>query len=234
MKSQLIFFAILLSSVAQAHILIDRVSRQTLNNATNDDIKFTQPNKANPVLPDNPGPCGGAAYNTRMPNPLQFTVGQTIAIEVNETINHPGRFIVQFSPANDTGYWAPQNQLAVIEDLQNRARTPVNITLPNTPCTNCTLRVLQEMDDQPGEFYVHCVDIILNQVAATPPISPAPPDVSVLSTANEKSLGTASFGGCSLFSSSNKSKSASMPWWMSLVFLPVIFTFVFLSNKGDK
>ncbi|MCB0367140.1 MAG: lytic polysaccharide monooxygenase [Bdellovibrionaceae bacterium] len=112
-------------------------------------------------------PCGGVA---RGANPLQLTAGSTINFTWDETINHPGRFLVQFSLQNDQGFSLAQNELLRKEDTQNRGSHNESVRLPNVTCDRCTLRLVQVMSDQPGQLYVQCVDIRL--VAATGPTPP--------------------------------------------------------------
>jgi hypothetical protein len=173
---------------ANAHIRISPVGRM----GTSDAVKFIQNNRTNPTVADNPGPC--ANFRTRMATPLQLTPGQTFTFSVQETINHPGRFYVQFSPANDTGFWLPANQLALVQDPSNRATTPVSFTVPNVITNTATIRVLQEMDDQPGEFYVHCVDVNISTAATPAPTPPGAGSESSLSTSKE--FVKPGFGGC--------------------------------------
>ncbi|MBK9323487.1 MAG: hypothetical protein IPM97_11200 [Bdellovibrionaceae bacterium] len=165
---------VLIVGEAEAHIRITPVGRM----GTSDAVKFIQRNRLNPALaPDSPGPC--ANFTTRMTTPLQLNAGQQFSFVIQETINHPGRFYVQYSPANDSNFWLAANQLALVQDTQNNGTTTVTFTVPNVSTTNtATIRVLQEMDEQPGEYYVHCVDVnILNNSSTTPSPVPTPPIV---------------------------------------------------------
>ncbi len=188
------FLFLIVSISAEAHI---RLNAPLGRMGTRDDAKFTQPNAANPTVPDNPGVC--AAYNTVMPARLQYTAGQTVNIAIAETINHPGRFIVQFSPDSVNGFWNAANQLAnVADDPQSVGTRSINVVVPSTPCTNCMLRVLQQMDDQPGQFYVHCLDITIAAADGTPPPPVvAGPPATAQSTSNVTSPPKFG-GGCGL------------------------------------
>ena len=198
MKSQTltaVFGLLIVASTANAHIRISPVGRMGTSDAT----KFIQNNRVNPTVADNPGPC--ANFRTRMATPLQLTPGQSFTFNVQETINHPGRFYVQFSPANDAGFWLPANQLALVEDPNNRATTPVTFTVPNVNSNTATIRVLQEMDEQPGEYYVHCVDVNIG-TAATPAPTATPPGAGNEGTlSTQKELVKPGFGGCGMVSS---------------------------------
>lgn len=185
-----------LTNETSAHIRISPVGRM----GTSDAVKFIQNNRVNPTVPDNPGPC--STFTTRMATPIQLNPGQTFSFTVQETINHPGRFYVQYSPANDADFWLPANQLALVQDTQNRGTTTVSFTVPNVNTNTATIRVLQEMDEQPGEYYVHCVDVRIG-TAATPAPTATPPTGG---TGGEGTLSTTKefvkpgFGGCGTIS----------------------------------
>lgn len=182
-------FAVGLES-ADAHVRVTPTGRMGAADGT----KFIQNNKANPSLaPDSPGPCQN--FRTRMPTPLQLTGGQSFTFQVQETINHPGRFYVQFSRGSDAGFWDAANQLAVVEDPNNRATTPVTITVPDINCTTCTFRVLQEMDEQPNEFYVHCIDANIVASNATTP-QPLPTGGTEGASSVTDLTPKPGFGGC--------------------------------------
>ena len=72
------------------------------------------------------------------------------------------------------------------------------VTLPSTPCENCTLQVIQMMYDKPpygpaggADIYFQCVDIALRVGGA-----PAGPDAGPGTTPEPSPDGTAT-GGCS-------------------------------------
>lgn len=182
---------VLFSLASEAHI---RLISPTGRMGNRDDAKFTQASPANPVA-DQPGPC--STYTTPMTTRLQYTAGQSININLVETINHPGRFIVQFSPTGPSGFWQPQNQLANVVDTQSGGARTISVKFPNTPCETCMMRVLQQMDDQQGEFYVHCFDIKLAAAAVvTPTAEPVKSLDSTLNSAEQPKFG----GGCGLVS----------------------------------
>ncbi len=199
-----------------AHIRVNPAGRM----GQSDLVKFIQNNSANPTVPDNPGPC--ATFTTRSATPLQFTPGQSTTITVTETINHPGRFYVQFSPANDANFWLAANRLALVQDNQNNGTTNITFNLPNTTCDACTLRVLQEMDEQPGEFYVHCIDIRIAAANPTPTPTPTPgPSPTVGTSSASTTENRPGFGGCG---SSGKKSSNGTSDTANLMFalLPLI------------
>ena len=221
----------LFASNVSAHIRISPVGRM----GTSDAVKFIQNNRANPTVPDSPGPCSN--FRTRMATPIQLTPGQTFSFSVQETINHPGRFYVQFSPANDADFWLPANQLALVQDTQNRGTTTVSFTVPNVVSNTATIRVLQEMDEQPGEYYVHCVDVNIGTAATpAPPATPPPGSGSEGTLSTTKEFVKPGFGGCGTLAAlgagsgrggSGPSSGGMGAISMAIVFLlPLFFAFV--------
>lgn len=115
------------------------------------------------------GPCGNVA---RTSTPTVLAPGQTIDIEWEETVDHPGSFKFSFSPANDQGF--DTNLLKEVVDTQNTAPIPhfykTTLTLPNVSCTACTLQLIQVMTDtNPASFYYSCADIQLVAADFAPP-----------------------------------------------------------------
>lgn len=131
------------------------------------------------------GPCGGVA---RTKTPRAFKPGQTINVEWEETIDHPGYFRIAFSEKDDAGFdsniLVPQfndtQNTAVTTGMEHQYTTAV--TLPNTLCTTCTLQLIQFMTENPSApgQYFSCTDIQItadgNPVAVptTDPATPAP------------------------------------------------------------
>lgn len=156
-KICLAFIALLVSQNLNAH------ARWTLNGSvvprsTNSGIKT--------------GPCGGIA---RTGTPKVFQPGSTITVQWEETINHPGRFEIYFSPANDANFVL----LRTVVDTQNGGLNTASITLPTAPCAACTLQLIQVMTEDPNNpsLYYSCADIQLTGTATVPPATPpiAPP-----------------------------------------------------------
>lgn len=136
---------------------------------SNTDPKFNNSNPTNLNSTDSPSPCGGIPRGNSNLTLIQNT---DFSVTFKETINHPGRFIIQFSPNGDQGFWQPANQLGMNIDTQSNATHTMTVRVPNTTCDNCTIRLLQQMDDQAGEFYVHCIDVRI--VAANSGATPSP------------------------------------------------------------
>lgn len=130
-----------------------------------------------PIKPRDPStelttaPCGGIA---RTKTPAVFTPGQTLTVEWEETIDHPGYYLISFSPAGDANF--EQYVLTPkIVDTQNNTPTPhryqAQITLPDQACTECTLQLIQVMEEDPLNpvSYYSCADIQLTADPGGPP-----------------------------------------------------------------
>ncbi|HUJ61310.1 MAG TPA: SCE4755 family polysaccharide monooxygenase-like protein [Kofleriaceae bacterium] len=140
-------------------------------------------------LPEKSAPCGQADPGTPVvaTNAVtSFHTGDTITITINELIFHPGHYRVALAqdqsglPADPTvTAGATPCDTAQIEDSTTpgvlvdnmlphttafTAPQSFQVTLPTTPCTNCTLQVIEFMSDHglnnPGGcFYHHCAQI---------------------------------------------------------------------------
>jgi hypothetical protein len=172
-------------------------------------------------------PCGNQPRGT---NPYVYEPNQIVPIVFQETINHPGRFIVQFSMANDTGFALPENELTRLEDTMAGGMRTLQARMPNVECNQCTLRVIQVMDDQPGELYVHCIDINLRAAAAPPPppppVTPPPPGPGALGSDTAATATKPGFG-CGLVSDNSSgsgpgSAGGVMRWALVLMMLPLV------------
>ncbi len=132
------------------------------------------------------GPCGSDARN---PNPTVFTSGQTITVEWEETIQHPGKFQISFSAGNDANFQLLQTINDTKDDANVPHRNSATITLPQGTCEACTLQLIQVMTENPAapRNYYSCADIKLiaptsGSPVATLPVSTAGPTVSPLMT----------------------------------------------------
>lgn len=120
------------------------------------------------------GPCGGLA---RSAQPSVLAPGSTITVNWEETIDHPGRFEIYFSPGGDTGFQLlktiPDNQGAGMP-LPHQFSTTV--TLPNVNCVDCTLQLIQVMTENPANpsLYYSCSDIRLQAGSTNPLPTPVP------------------------------------------------------------
>src|SRR6266540_7012509 len=93
--------------------------------------------------PGTGAPCG---ISEAASQPHTNLTSGAMTVNWKETVNHPGCFVVDFSPAGDAN-WV---QLAVKSHMNPpSASVPrnwsVGVTIPSAPCTKCTLRVRQLM-----------------------------------------------------------------------------------------
>lgn len=137
--------------------------------------RLTSPTPRNNNAGIKAGPCGGLAKSA-VPTIVQG--GQMLTVQWEETINHPGRFIFSLSPANDIGF--ESQVLATIVDNQNAGvalphRYQAQIMMPNMNCPNCTLQMIQSMEENPAapSYYYSCADINIT-TSSVPPTNPPP------------------------------------------------------------
>lgn len=102
----------------------------------------------------------------------RFEAGSTITLTFTEFVDHAGRFRVAFDPE---GADMADFNANILEDIPDPAGTggrvwEMDVTLPNTTCTNCTLQLVQAMNNDTvnrvldpattSSYYV-CVDLEL-------------------------------------------------------------------------
>jgi hypothetical protein len=168
--------ALLCTTHAQAHFKLLRPTSWL-----NED-SMGGPQKGSPCGPGNSGPLFG---DDVQPIPASaavttFHAGETIAVEWQETIYHPGYFRISLAPvraAEATGANFPDPPLTDLQDChydQAAVQTSPHdnvladglfmaagqeganrslmqvVKLPDTPCDSCTLQVVQVMEGHPG------------------------------------------------------------------------------------
>lgn len=101
-------------------------------------------------------------------------------VQWDEVIDHPGYYRIAFSPAGDLGF--DENVLVPkVLDLPDVHSYETLITVPNTPCTNCTIQMIQYMtENNPPTLYYSCADVEIRAADApmpspTPQVSPVIP-----------------------------------------------------------
>ena len=118
-------------------------------------------------------PCG--PNSVRGNNPVVLTAGEPIVLPFEETINHVGNFLLNFSEAGEVNWITletiadPNRALAGAAD-QYSFGVAQEVLVPNTPCTDCTLQFVQDMGG--ANHYKSCVDIIITTPDAPPPAQP--------------------------------------------------------------
>lgn len=141
-------------SLARAHIRLDVPKARTTPNLKT-------------------GPCGASTAGT--PQEIAgWTAGATVTIEYTETINHPSHYRVALSREGESAFVDPidaddkttdGNELldgiADLDEGNNRSGT-IEVVLPNEPCENCVLQLMQIMYDKPAmPFYYQCADVVI-------------------------------------------------------------------------
>ena len=114
------------------------------------------------------GPCGKAG-STRGSTSTSFAPGETITVEWDETVEHPGHYRISFDDdGNDfTNPNNPADNFAttLVEPIadKNAGHYTQEVTLPSTSCTNCTLQLVQVMTTTVpyNSFYFQCADITI-------------------------------------------------------------------------
>src|SRR3954468_24630007 len=64
------------------------------------------PRNTSDALKDPNGPCGNVPRTTIN---TEYTMGQTVKLDWEETVNHSGCFLISLSPANDLGFVLRKN-----------------------------------------------------------------------------------------------------------------------------
>ena len=142
----------LLSGTASAHITMTSPAPRTTENKT--------------------GPCG-AAGSTRGTKIARFAPGEPITVEWDETVDHPGHYRIAFDDDGDDVFVNPNNPddnfaFTLMEPIPDRdgGHYAQSITLPATPCNNCTLQLMQIMTTQVpyDSFYYQCADLTIGTI----------------------------------------------------------------------
>ena len=113
----------------------------------------------------------------RSNNVTTLVAGSTITIQWDEYVGHTGRYRVAFDPDGADYDDFNANVLADLVDpagsdgnTGNGSIWEVEITVPDTPCNNCTLQLIQRMDGDTVEpvgdtidksSYYQCADIVI-------------------------------------------------------------------------
>ena len=136
------------------------------------------------------GPCG-IEGSSRGNNISVFAPGDTIEVQWNEYIDHPGHFRIAFDESGNDSFQDPVcldncNSLSMVIEQQAAdpsvlldaiPDTPIggpssaSVTLPDIECDDCTLQLIQVMTDKPpytiggNDLYYQCADIVLTSSA---------------------------------------------------------------------
>lgn len=163
MRSVSVGFAlVLLSGTASAHIAMTKPAPRGVDQKA--------------------GPCGRSG-STRGTNVTEFAPGETITVEWDETVDHPGHYRIAFDDdGND--FTNPNNPddnfpTTMVEPIADKSggHYTQTITLPTTPCDNCTLQLVQVMTTAVpyNSFYFQCADIRITGDVPPPDDDEDPP-----------------------------------------------------------
>jgi len=121
------------------------------------------------------GPCG-KADDMRGDLIHTFAPGQTITIVWDEFVPHPGHYRISFDDDGQDDFVDPAdyddfytNDTVLLDNIPDNEGTGTymqEVTLPDIPCVNCTIQVVQMMTDKPpygdgNDLYYQCIDIVL-------------------------------------------------------------------------
>jgi MYXO-CTERM domain-containing protein len=117
------------------------------------------------------GPCG-LTDSPRGPEQV-FEPGETITVEWNETVEHPGHYRIAFD-IDGEDFPLPNNpddnfEVTLVDQIADRNVNDADrtysqeITFPDVECENCTLQLIQIMTTNIpyNSFYFQCSDISL-------------------------------------------------------------------------
>jgi len=145
------------------------------------------------------GPCG-AAGSTRGTNVTTFRPGETITVEWDETVDHPGHYRLAFDDNGNDSFRDPsrpddnfpQTLVDQITDRTGGGHYSQQVTLPNMSCTNCTLQLIQIMTTTVpyNSFYFQCADLVLGD-GTDPGPDPGPSETAGGCAAGSSTTGLA-------------------------------------------
>jgi uncharacterized protein (TIGR03382 family) len=165
--------------------------------------------------PQKTAPCGGGTATTDVTN---YLPGQTITIDVDETIDHPGHYRVALAqseallpapPPVTAGATAcgsaPIDAAPVMPILADglfvnltaaQGADTAQITLPaGMTCENCVMQVIEFMSDHAAPcFYYHCAKVNISNAI---PVDGAPASNEDAGTTGPGNNNPTTTGGCS-------------------------------------
>lgn len=161
-----------------------------LNQSAEAHIRLTAPTSRHPIPEEEDnsflkdGPCGGVG-DSRTTDPARistFAPGETITLEWHETIHHESHYRIAFDADGQDDFVNPSSESDIVNPpalpilLDGIADTSgsedsfsIQVTLPETPCDNCTLQLMQYMYDRADPFYYQCADIVITGDPGDPP-----------------------------------------------------------------
>lgn len=122
----------------------------------------------------------GSDANRNEERAFTAAAGSTVVLKFKETVGHVGKYRVAFDPEGADFNDFNDNVLTEVDDpqgsmgnVQSGNNWEIEVTLPETPCTSCTLQLVQVMDAstlgssvdgsklaQMSTYYA-CIDLVL-------------------------------------------------------------------------
>jgi uncharacterized protein (TIGR03382 family) len=133
-------------------------------------------------------PCGDE-YSEPM-KVYRYEPGRTITLQWREVVDHNSHYRIAFDPSGHDSFIEPQDEndlyndpdIVLVDGIEDKdgGLFEYDITLPDMPCEDCTLQLIQVMkDDFGGTFsgnYFACVDFAMEGDSLDEPPPPPPPD----------------------------------------------------------
>jgi MYXO-CTERM domain-containing protein len=137
------------------------------------------------------GPCGKANSTWGATKTYSYAPGETIKVEINEYIAHPGWFRISFDKDGDDDFKSPKsidppsfmdNAAVLMDNLDMHqsggGKRSYDVKLPDVECEKCTLQVIQVMLDKPpydpqdtgafsNDIYYACIDMQLKRAPSS-------------------------------------------------------------------
>ena len=160
-------------------------------------IEMTSPKPR--TLEQKTGPCG-VTGSTRGTNVTTYRPGETITVEWDETVDHPGHYRIAFDDNGNDSFRDPSRPddnfpQTLADQIVDRGggRYTQQVTLPNISCTSCTLQLIQVMTTVVpyNSFYFQCADLVLGGEVPGPDPDPGPAEADGGCTAGGPSQGLA-------------------------------------------
>ena len=113
-------------------------------------------------------PCGGQPGRSAAQAVTTLVAGTSYMLRFEETVDHAGCFLIDFSPAGEANWeeLGTVKHVGALPRPSDRAPRPYMqaVTMPNVTCTDCTLRVRQVMMDGRGGETAACPPVPLGNV----------------------------------------------------------------------
>jgi hypothetical protein len=186
--------------------------------------------------------CGGAMTNAA---PTEYTAGSTIKVDWEETINHPGKFLI-YLLEEPQGQDATRELLdSIIDNQDNPIQNGVfhqytaDIELPDRACeTNCSIQLIQSMEENPNAptFYYSCANVKITKVEVTPPPTTEDDNNStkndeVITKQDVQNSFTPTSLGCASSASTTQTDLSKKASLFTMIFLLLPFGLLFRRRK---